>query len=335
MGIALRCLLFIGCLLAGECAHAGACDGPYTVGYRTLSLADGREVSVWYPSVRADASATHATAAREESADAPVAACATRWPLVLFSHGLAGCNEQAVFITEEIARHGYIVVAPNHRDAICGIATQRKLPPSPGSTHPPLLDPSTWTADAWRERMLDLREALRLVRADPALGRAIDPARIALMGHSLGGYTALGMAGAWPGWSLPGVRAVLAFSPFATPYLAKHRLAQLRVPVMYQGATLDFGITPNLVRAGGAYDASPAPKYLIELAGASHMAWTNMPCSEHDDVAGCLAAVPNARLVDAYAVAFLGRYLKDEAAPLLDGKGEGLEAYRVDPAASR
>ncbi|HEY2345844.1 MAG TPA: dienelactone hydrolase family protein [Xanthomonadaceae bacterium] len=306
-----------------------ACEGMYPVGYRTLSLADGREVSVWYPATRASASTPHAGAPnRGEHADSPVATCAARWPLVLFSHGLAGCNEQAVFITEEIARHGYVVAAPNHRDAICGVVLERKFPGRPGSTRPPFLQPQRWTADAWRERMLDLRETLRLVQGDAALGRAIDPTRVALMGHSLGGYTVLGMAGGWPDWSLPGVRAVLAFSPYVLPYLAQHRLAQLRVPVMYQGGTYDFGITPNVVRPGGAYDASAAPKYLVELAGATHMAWTNLPCSDHRLVADCLAAVTNARLVDAYAIAFLDRHLKGEHAPLLDESGDGLAAYR-------
>ncbi len=317
-------MLVAGPWLFPDDARAVDCPGTHAVGYRTLALADGREVSVWYP---ATSDAKSAEDGRRDDASPPLAACASRWPLVLFSHGLAGCNEQAVFITAEIARHGYVVVAPNHRDAICGIALTRKLGGREGR-QPSFFLPQQWTADAWRDRMLDLRNALRLVLHDPALGRAVDPGRIGLMGHSLGGYTVVGMAGGWQDWNLPGVRAVLAFSPYVLPYLVQGRLAHLRVPVMYQGGEFDLGITPNLVREGGAFDASASPKYLVELANATHMAWTNLPCRDHPRIADCLAAVPNARHVDDYAIAFLDRYLKSLPAPLLDGRGKGLEQYR-------
>jgi dienelactone hydrolase len=328
------CLLL--CMAFAARAHAAGCDGPYSVGFRSLSLADGREVSVWYPAGRAIAHAVRANMATPEKVtDKAVADCVTRWPLVLFSHGLAGCNEQAVFITEEIARHGYVVAAPNHRDAICGVVLERKFTQGTTTTRPSFFVPLRWSADSWRERMLDLRETLRVVLADPDLSHAIDPARIGMMGHSLGGYTVVGMAGGWQDWKLPGVRAVLAFSPYVLPYLVQHRLAHLRVPVMYQGGAFDFGITPSVVRPGGAYDASPAPKYFVELAGATHMAWTNLPCRAYRNVPDCLAAVANARLVDDYAVAFLDRYLKGEPAPLLDGAGKGLAVYRVAREATR
>ena len=97
---------------------------------------------------------------------------------------------------------------------------------------------------------------------------------------------------------------------------------------MYQGGTLDIGITTNVVRPGGAYDESPAPKYLVELTDATHLAWTDWLCGAHESVSKCLAAVPNARLIDAYAIAFLDRYLKATSAPLLDGSGKDLASYR-------
>jgi len=318
MRMLLLCLCFC-CLAVGANARASECSGPFAVGFRTLSLADGRDVSVWYPK----------PAASSGAGDKVKLAC-PRWPLVLFSHGLAGCGTQSVFITEQIARRGYVVAAPDHRDAICGVGLLRKLPDPSNATKPSFLDPQLWTDAAWRDRMLDLRETLRVVLADPALGDAIDASRIGLMGHSLGGYTVIGMAGAWPGWGVAGVRAVLAFSPYVEPYVAHGRLAHLRVPVMFQDGTLDIGIASHVVGPDGAFAQSPAPKYLVELADATHMAWTNLPCGENE-TADCLAAVPNARLVDDYAIAFLDRYLKELPAPLLDGRGVGLSEYRASP----
>ena len=323
------CLCCLSCAASAR-AQAAGCDGPFSVAYRTLSLADGREVSVWYPTLskRPDPALRHRDADRLDAA--PVAAC-ERWPLILFSHGMAGCATQAVFITEQIARQGYVVAAPNHHDAICGRDT-RDQRWRRDSTQPSFLLPGLWDARARRDRVADLRETVQLVCVhDPDLSRAIDAsAASALMGHSLGGYTVIGMAGGWTGrWRMPGVRAVLAFSPYVEPFIAHHRLGQLQVPVMYQGGTLDFGITPSVERDGGAYALSPAPKFFLDLAGATHVAWTDWLCRDADSVSGCLADTPNAKLIDAYALAFLDHFLKGRPEPLLTGKGDGLAIWRA------
>jgi predicted dienelactone hydrolase len=179
--------------------------------------------------------------------------------------------------------------------------------------------------------LFDLQEALQRVERDSDLASRIDTSRVALIGHSLGGYTALGAAGAWPGWKVPGVRAVIALSPYAEPFLAHRRLAALRVPVMYQGGTLDFTITPYLLGDAGAYARSPAPKFLVVLAGATHLAWTNWLCGSFQDAAGCLTNDSIARDIDAYAIGFLDRYLKEIPAPLLDGDGRNLAEWKRSP----
>jgi predicted dienelactone hydrolase len=39
-------------------------------------------------------------------------------PLLLFSHGFWGSADQSIFLTEELARRGYIVAAVNHADSL-------------------------------------------------------------------------------------------------------------------------------------------------------------------------------------------------------------------------
>lgn len=39
-----------------------------------------------------------------------------------------------------------------------------------------------------------------------------------LAGHSLGGYTVLGVGGGWPSWRLSGLKAILAMAPYALPF---------------------------------------------------------------------------------------------------------------------
>jgi hypothetical protein len=68
---------------------------------------------------------------------------------------------------------------------------------------------------------------------------------------------------------------------------------------MYQTRTLDLGIAPWLRRPGGAYDASPAPKYLVEFTRAGHLAWTNLRADAHQAISD-------------YSIAFLDRYVRDD-----------------------
>jgi pimeloyl-ACP methyl ester carboxylesterase len=91
---------------------------------------------------------------------------------------------------------------------------------------------------------------------------------------------------------------VLALSPYIEPYLGKSTLSGIAVPVMYQGGTLDIGITPAVSRAGGGYDSSPAPKYFVEFRGAGHLVWTDLgPAAAH-------------AAIIAYSRAFFDRYLE-------------------------
>ena len=134
---------------------------------------------------------------------------------------------------------------------------------------------------------------------------------------SLGGYTALGLAGAWAKWKDARVKAVLALSPYCTPFINQHTLSGITVPVMYQGGTRDFDITPYVKKLGGAFDQTPAPKFYVELDGAGHFAWTDLRAAYH-------------ATIDAYSVAFFDAYLKGKPFPtaMLE-KQKDVSAIRV------
>jgi predicted dienelactone hydrolase len=214
-----------------------------------------------------------------------------RQPVLLFSHGYRGCATQSRFLMEAFASAGYLVFAPNHRDASCLHGNWTDKPAAPFRA------PDAWTDEAFRDRADDLRRLRDAIASDERWRARADLTRVGLVGHSLGGYTVLGMAGAWPAWKLDGIRAVLALSPYSQPFIVHHSLEGLAVPVMYQGGTRDFGTTPAIRKTRGAYDQSPAPKYLVEFDGAGHFAWTNAGVAKH-------ASIVN------YSVAFVDRYVK-------------------------
>lgn len=219
---------------------------------------------------------------------------AAGFPVVVFDHGFTGCGTQSTFLTKALARVGYLVLAPNHADARCGSAHGSGIPKPEES----FVKAHDWSDATYQDRAADVRALL-----DAALARKsfqdvpVDASRIGLAGHSLGGYTVLGLAGAWPSWKDARVKAVLALSPYCEPFISKGDLAHLGIPVMYQGGTLDVGITPTVKRFNGAYNASTAPKYYVEFRGAGHLAWT--------DLNPKFQAV-----INEYSIAFFDRYLK-------------------------
>ena len=224
------------------------------------------------------------------------------YPLILFSHGFTGCGAQSSFMTAAWAQAGYFVLAPDHHDAACGGSpdTETRFLARLANTRSqqPFHRPEAWSDATYRDRRDDLEAILDTVLKEKSFqGIPIDPRRIGLAGHSLGGYTVLALAGAWPSWKDPRIKAVLAVSPYCTPFLTKGELGHLDVPVMYQGGTLDVGITPFVRRPGGGYDLTSTPKYYVEFAGAAHFAWTNINKLHHN-------------LIDEYSIDFFDRYLK-------------------------
>jgi len=219
----------------------------------------------------------------------------TKQPVIIFSHGFHGCATQSRFLMEAFASAGYLVFAPNHRDATCdggkaGLLEGPKVA---------FQRPEQWSDATYRDRQEDVHLLIEAIRSDDRFSARADLSRLGLSGHSLGGYTVLGLAGAWPSWKLGDVKAVLALSPYSQPFLVHDMLGGLEAPVMYQGGTRDFGITPALRKNAGAYEQSPTPKYYVEFENAGHFAWTNLSTTAHEWIV-------------AYSLAFMNHYLKGE-----------------------
>lgn len=203
-------------------------------------------------------------------------------PLVVFSHGFNGNKTQSTFLMEALAEAGYFVVAPDHADA------------GRGTVEVPFKDAESWTDDTYRERGYDIQRVIRALMLDPSY--YINWNQVGLIGHSLGGYTVLGVSGAWPSWKLPNIKAVLALSPYCEPFTINGDLGNVAA-VMYQGGTRDFGITPSVKKPGGCYDKTSSPAFFVEFQDAGHFAWTDARTEHHD-------------LVIKYSVAFLDKYVR-------------------------
>jgi predicted dienelactone hydrolase len=136
------------------------------------------QAALWYPT---SAVATVMRVGPLEMAVAPGAPVTPgRHPLVLVSHGAAGSEYAHAWLAEGLAVRGYLVAALRQ--------------PHDNTDDRSLLG----TAAFFSERPKDVSRLLDALLADPAWAPLIDARRIAVVGHSAGGYTALALAGARP-----------------------------------------------------------------------------------------------------------------------------------------
>lgn len=300
-------------VVAPALACAQTCPTTLSVGYRVIQLA-GVKAAVWYPTTAAENPYVYGGQGEMTGSVAAnsVPATCERFPLIAFSHGIGGCGTQSIFITEELARRKYIVVAPDHRDAICSVDGPSRRGFS--SSQESFSQPQNWTDQTYVDRKNDIQRIITAMLADSTFSPAIQADRIGAMGHSLGGYTIMGMVGGWRSWSDPRIKVAVLFSPYADPFLVEGRNPQFEIPLMYQGGTMDALITPSLEREGGAYDRSSIPKFFSKYTGG-HFVWTNNTCSG-GTIRECTAAGV-AQSIDADAFNFLDRYLKSADTPAL------------------
>lgn len=172
---------FASLLLICLTTPAFAVDSP--IGFQTTTLPDAQnnrplEMVVWYPGTTTATpeliADTIVFVGNPAVPDAPPTA--GEHPLVVISHGNGGNWINQAWLASALAHQGYIVAAVNH----------------PGTTSK---DRSPQAAAQLWQRPNDIRRAIDAVTAQPEKFGAVAKQRIAVVGHSLGGWTALELAG--------------------------------------------------------------------------------------------------------------------------------------------
>ena len=299
----------------------------YKVGFKQIKTANGLNISLWYPTLAKDSAFIYTKSLESKLAlNGPIAD--TVFPLIVFSHGFTGCGIQSVFFTEELAKQGYVVAAPDHKDATCELNStytfKMKAP------EVPFTSPMKWSEQTYRNRKNDMGSVINYMIRKSDFATKIDSNKIAAAGHSLGGYTVFGLAGGWDSWKNDKIKAVLLFSPYLSPFEVRNDIKKVNIPVMYQGADMDISLTPPLSKKGGIYEQSNVPKYYVELSGGSHFEWSNVVCMGQLRISECLEKKKNARLINEYSIAFFDKYLKGKAPEILNGKGGKVKEFRVN-----
>ncbi|MGI8754389.1 MAG: alpha/beta hydrolase family protein [Acidimicrobiales bacterium] len=274
--------------------------GRHPVGTRTIALADGRRVVIWYPAAKSaqgqpkeifDIASLLSPALQDQipadlrpkyQIDAhPGAAAATDgpFPVVLFSHGYAGFPEQSADLTTHLASWGFVVVAPDHVErSLSGLLG------TAGKGVPKLTDPVVLS------QSLDAAIADAKIANSPLRG-LLDTEKVAVVGHSAGASAAYEEASADPR-----IKAFIAYSIGLDggPDGAKTKPPPIpKVPGMVLFGTADGIIEPSASRK--VYAAMAAPKYQVAIANAGHLVFSDI-CLIGKDKGGLVALVKQAGL---------------------------------------
>lgn len=192
-------------------------------------------------------------------------------PLVVISYGLGEDLTSFAYLAQFLASQGFAVAIPENPESNADYFSKVLAGAAPDPINP----------QALVNRPLDIRALLddlgRRVTSDPALRGRLNPQQVAAIGHSLGGYTVLALAGAPisqgpevrqvcdpvlqgdilnisfllqcrvlaltnppTNFRDPRIKAVLATNPVGSVVFGPAGFGQIQVPTLLLGSTEDF-----------------------------------------------------------------------------------------------
>ena len=258
------------------------------------------------------------------------------YPILIFSHGFGGLPELDTVKAEELASHGYVVVAINHTyDSLINILPDgRVISSSPifqAANEPEFIELIGQSATIRAEDAQFVLDELEKIDAgnDPTglFVQKLDLDRVGVYGHSLGGLTAakaLSIDSRFQaGINLDGglygdvVDASLS-QPFMFVNAEAFGTGNSSDPEIRQLNQLQQSFVNNLQNDG----------YEVTILGAEHLDFTDLPLLtpilvnsgiELGDLGefGSIAPEQAAQIINDYTVAFFEQHLNQEESPLL------------------
>jgi len=245
-------------------------------------------------------------------------------PIIVISHGLGTDSSNFRYLASHLASYGFAVVVPNHS------ASDTK------ELRSPINDRAIEVrqADEFTDRPLDVKYILNQLekanQSDSRFKGQLNLQQVGVFGQSLGGYTALALAGAkinfeqlqkdcqpellHDTWNMSlllqcralalkngqfgqevnlrdeRVKAAIAVNPITSSIFGQAGLSEIKIPVMVVGSS-DDTVAPALFEQILPFSwFANSQKYLVMLVGASHFSTIGNGNSDRESV-GSLSEV--------------------------------------------
>jgi predicted dienelactone hydrolase len=211
----------------------------FNAGCRAVDVADSVQgaripMRLLYPTTVTERTERFGPYEIDVAMDAPMAAPSA--PLILISHGGGGSSLTYRDLATYLARAGFVVALPEH----------------PGNNRSD--NSLEGTTANLKNRPRHVRLAIDAAFADSVVGSRLSSQRIALIGHSMGGYTALAVTGGKPTTgphepegpghpvpvaSDPRIRALVLMAPACGWFYSEGALSAVTVPILLFTAEKD------------------------------------------------------------------------------------------------
>ena len=326
-------IFFVGAVLTasivvGSEENGSGLEPPYHVGYRVVDFDYQKAgepqtltVAIWYPTAEQPRTYTYGGPTDGKVAvDAAPQVENGPYPLLIFSHGYGGSGLSAVFFTEVLAAHGWIVVCPDHHDEQSSVRVRtgqqdfdrfglRRSVKEIAASDP-------HRRGKYLYRLDEMKLVMHRLLKSEQMGPLIDRRRMAVGGHSFGGFTALGVAGAIEHRHKQRIKAILLFSSGAGGYLfTDEELAAVRIPSMLfigeRERRQRRGSNTMLELSAKIYSNFSPPKYFVEIQDGNHFSFNNR---FEDNARNKLLSGTDEQydVIRRYAIAFLQHHVVGE-----------------------
>lgn len=276
--------------------------GPWAVGAKTVVI-DGLTTEIWYPAqwgseagadlkgydLRAFLPESEAAKIPDEKAppqvcdcydDLPIDAAHGPYPVVVFVHGTASWRSQSLSQVTHWASRGFVVVSSDH----------------PGLMLGDILGPLCGLPGGQQDLSGDTDAVLAALAAPSGdwafLDGLIDTERMAVSGHSAGGSAAANQA------DKPGMRVSIPMAS-GQPVVANPAIESS----LFLGGNAD-GVVPYSSTQSG-YAGTAAPKRLVGIENAGHLAFSDICEIENDEGQDILEVAVEADVCGASLAGFL------------------------------
>jgi dienelactone hydrolase len=258
----------------------------------------------------------------------------SKYPLLLFSHGWGGFKSQNTYQVEELASHGYIVVAPDHSygaiatvfpDGSIALNNPEALPVSADISDNEFLSAAQILGEQWANDLSFIIDTLENPGEDhqmDVLAANIDFTRIGVLGHSTGGGAAIQFCA---------IDARCQAAIGMDPYMD---------PVSKQAQTQDFN-HPYLAIFSESWASKSSrnndifkfffnnvneDRFHFYIRETEHYDFTDMPAfsplAPYLGLKGTLNGEQVSKIINAYTLAFFDRYFKGYTQTILENPSE-------------